>query len=52
MRSIVSEVAWSEKEYRARDYPIVDITGQTVEEVSARIVTLLNPKRADMLDPL
>ncbi len=51
LRSIVSEVAWAEKEYRARSYPIIDISGQTVEEVAARVVTLLKPDAHDLLHP-
>lgn len=51
LRSIVSEVAWAEKEYRARSYPIIDISGQTVEEVAARVVTLLRPDPHDLLHP-
>jgi regulator of PEP synthase PpsR (kinase-PPPase family) len=51
LRSIVSEVAWAEKEFRKRSYPIVDISGQTVEEVAARVVTLLKPESEDILHP-
>lgn len=51
LRSIVTEVAWAEKEYRARSYPIIDISGQTVEEVAARVVTLLKPASQDILHP-
>lgn len=51
LRSIVSEVSWAEKEYRARSYPIIDISGQTVEEVAARVVTLLKPDTHDILHP-
>lgn len=51
LRSIVSEVSWAEKEYRARKYPIFDISGQTVEEVAARVITTLKPKGRDLLGP-
>lgn len=51
LRSIVSEVAWAEKEYRARNYPIFDITGQTVEELASRVITTLKPAVADFLQP-
>lgn len=51
LRSIVSEVSWAEKEYRARSYPILDISGQTVEEVAAKVVTLLHPGSHDLLHP-
>ncbi|MCC5846533.1 MAG: kinase/pyrophosphorylase [Verrucomicrobia bacterium] len=52
LRSIVSEVAWVEKEYRARKYPIIDISGQTVEEVAARVITTLKPQKSDLLNPV
>jgi len=51
LRSIVSEVSWAEKEYRARSYPIFDISGQTVEEVATRVITTLRPAVDDPLKP-
>jgi len=51
LRSIVSEVSWAEKEYRARGYPIFDISGQTVEEVATRVITTLKPSVEDPLQP-
>jgi regulator of PEP synthase PpsR (kinase-PPPase family) len=42
MRSIVEEVVYAEREYRKRGYPIVDITGRTVEEIAATVLRLLH----------
>ena len=38
MRPIVREVVYAEREYRKRRYPIVDIVGKTVEELSAIVL--------------
>ena len=38
LREVIREVVWAEDEYRKRKYPILDITGMTIEQVAARIV--------------
>jgi len=42
MRPIVREVVYAEREFRKRSYPIVDIVGKTVEELSAIVLKELN----------
>jgi regulator of PEP synthase PpsR (kinase-PPPase family) len=49
LRSVVSEVAWVEKEFRKRGYPILDITDRTVEEVSVLVLAELNLQDHDVL---
>ncbi len=41
LRSVISEVVWAESEYRKRNYPIIDITGNTVEETAAKVIKVL-----------
>lgn len=48
LRSVVEEVVFAEKEYRKRGYPILDITGMTVEEVAANVLRILGTKRKDL----
>ena len=49
LRSVVSEVAWSEKKYRALGYPILDVTGHTVEEIAVMVLTELEIENDDMM---
>ncbi len=38
LQAVIREVVWAEEQYRKRKYPVLDITGMTIEQVSARIV--------------
>ncbi len=42
LREIIHEVSAAEAEYRTRGYPIIDITGLTVEETAAHVLSTLN----------
>ena len=42
LRPIVREVVYAEREYRKRNYPMIDIVGKTVEELSAMVLRELN----------
>jgi len=48
LRSIIDEVVYAEKEYRKRGYPVIDITGLTVEEIAATTLDRLGIKRKSM----
>lgn len=41
VREVIREVAWAEDAYRERGYPVIDITGHTIEETSAEICRVL-----------
>jgi regulator of PEP synthase PpsR (kinase-PPPase family) len=45
LRTSVEEVVWSESEYRRRGYPVLDITGMTVEEIAANVLRILGTPR-------
>jgi regulator of PEP synthase PpsR (kinase-PPPase family) len=49
LRSVIEEVVYAETEYRRRGYPILDITGMTVEEIAANVLRLVGTKRKDLL---
>lgn len=49
MRSVVREVVFAEREYRKRGYPILTITGKTVEELAVIVLRELNIKRQDIV---
>jgi len=51
LRQIVSEVSWAEKEFRARKYPILQISGHTVEELGSRVLTELKLDQEDIFYP-
>jgi len=51
LRSIVSEVAWAEKEFRAREYPLIKITNHTVEELGSLVLTVLELDEEDIFFP-
>lgn len=48
VQSVSEEIEYAEREYRKRGYPVIDITRMTVEEISASILKLRGPRRADM----
>lgn len=48
LRSVISEVVYAEKEYRARGYPVIDITGNTVEETAATVLRKLKIPRKNL----
>jgi regulator of PEP synthase PpsR (kinase-PPPase family) len=41
LREVIREVVWAEEQFQKRKYPVIDITGMTIEQVSARIVEAL-----------
>lgn len=43
--AVIREVSRAEAEYRRRNYPVIDITGRTVEETSAEVLRLLGIER-------
>lgn len=48
LKSVVREVSWANREFKKRGYPIIDITGQTVEELAALVLTDLKIKSRDL----
>ena len=49
MRSVVREVVYAEREYRKREYPIINITGKTVEELAVIVLRELHIKHSDIV---
>lgn len=47
-RAVIREVMNAEQEYTRRGYPILDITGMTIEEITANVLRLLGTKRKNM----
>jgi hypothetical protein len=47
-RAVIREVMNAEREYAKRGYPILDITGMTIEEITANVLRLLGTKRKNM----
>lgn len=47
-RAVIREVMNAEREYLKRGYPILDITGMTIEEITANVLRLLGTKRKNM----
>lgn len=45
MRSVIREVADAEAEYRKRGYPVIDITGKTIEQIAATILQKIKVKK-------
>ena len=46
--AVIREVMYAEREYSRRGYPILDITGMTIEEITANVLRLLGTKRKNM----
>lgn len=40
LRTVIQEVMWAEGEYRKRGYHILDVTGMTIEQAAAAILSL------------
>jgi regulator of PEP synthase PpsR (kinase-PPPase family) len=47
-RAVIREVMNAEREYIKRDYPVLDITGMTIEEITANVLRLLGTRRKNM----
>ncbi len=40
LRSVIEEVMWAQEQYRARGYPVLDISDLTVEQIGANVLKL------------
>ena len=47
-RAVIREVMNAEREYAKRGYPVLDITGMTIEEITANVLRLLGTRRKNM----